>query len=77
MGGKTMTPQELLTAKNQDLIASLAAMKRAAALARQQAIQTNTAIVILKDKQIIRLTAEDIRKEDRARESTGDNTVSQ
>lgn len=68
-----MTPQELNTAKNQDLIASLAAMKRAAALARQQAIQTDTAIVILKDQKIVRLTAEDIRKEDRTRESNGRN----
>lgn len=68
-----MTPQELNSAKNQDLIASLAAMKRAAALARQQAIQTDTAIVILKDQKIVRLTAEDIRKEDRPGEPAGRN----
>jgi hypothetical protein len=65
MGGKVMTPQELNTAKNQDLIASLAAMKRAAAFARKQAIQTDTAIVVLKDQKIIRLTAEDILREER------------
>ncbi len=58
-----MTQQELNTAKDKDLIASVAAMKRAAALARKQAIQTDTAIVVVKEKKIVRLTAEDIRKE--------------
>lgn len=58
-----MTQQELNRAKDQDLVASLAAMKRAAALARKQAMQTDTAIVVLKDQKIVRLTADDIRKE--------------
>jgi hypothetical protein len=59
-----MTEQELNTAKDKDLIASLGAMKRAAAQARKQAIQTDTAIVVLKDQKIVRLTAEEIRKEE-------------
>lgn len=59
-----MTPHELHKAKNQDLVASLQAMQRAAALARKQAIQTDTAIVVLKDQEIVRLTAEEIRKEE-------------
>lgn len=58
-----MTEQELNSAKDKDLIASLTAMKRAAQ-ARKQAIQTDTAIVVLKDQQIVRLTAEEIRKEE-------------
>ena len=61
-----MTQQELNTAKDQDLIASVAAMKRAAALARKQAMQTDTAIVVLKDQKIVRLTADEIRKEGQA-----------
>lgn len=59
-----MTQQELHKAKDKDLIASLAAMKRAAAQARKQAIQTDTAIVVLKDQKIVRLTAEEIRQEE-------------
>ena len=58
-----MTQHELNKAKDKDLVASLAAIKRAAALARKQAIQTDTAIVVLKDQKIIRLTAEEIRQE--------------
>lgn len=58
-----MTEQELNSAKDKDLIASLTAMKRAAQ-ARKQAIQTDTAIVVPKDQQIVRLTAEEIRKEE-------------
>lgn len=58
-----MTQKELDTAKDKDLINSLAAMKRAALLARKQAIQTNTAIIMVKEQKIVRLTAEEIRKE--------------
>lgn len=61
-----MTQHELHNAKDKDLIASLEAIKRAAALARKQAIQTDTAIVVLKDQKIIRLTAEEIRQEGQA-----------
>ena len=61
-----MMQHELHHAKDKDLIASLEAIKRAAALARKQAIQTDTAIVVLKDQKIIRLTAEEIRQEGRA-----------
>lgn len=61
-----MTPHELHNAKDKDIIASLGAIKRAAALARQLAIQTDTAIVVLKDEKITRLTAEEIRQEGKA-----------
>lgn len=61
-----MTPHELRHAKDKDLIASLEAIKRATALARKQAVQTDTAIVVLKDQKIIRLTAEEIRQEGQA-----------
>ncbi len=58
-----MIQQELDAAKDKDLITSLAAIKRAAALARKQAIQTDTAIVVVKGHKIVRLTAEVLRKE--------------
>lgn len=59
-----MSPQELSTAKDPDLKASMEAMKRAAALARKLAIQTDTAVVLVKDGEIVRLTAEELRKEE-------------
>lgn len=58
-----MTQKELSKAKDHDLITSVAAMKRAAALARKQAVQTDTAIVVVKNQKIVRVTAEEIRKE--------------
>ena len=61
-----MTQQELSKAKNPDLRASLAAMRRAAEMARSTAIQTNTEIVIVKDGKPVRITAEELRQEQRA-----------
>jgi hypothetical protein len=60
MGRKSMKPNELFKAKNQDLISSAASMHRAAALARQVAIQTGTAIVFVKDEKIIRCTTAEL-----------------
>lgn len=58
-----MTPQELSKAKNPDLRASLVAMRRAAAMARQVALRTNTAIVIVKDGKPVRIPADELREE--------------
>jgi hypothetical protein len=58
-----MTQQELSKAKNPDLRASLAAMRRAAEMARRTAIQTNTEIVIVRDGKPVRVTAEELRRE--------------
>lgn len=57
-----MTQQELFQAKDPDLIASLGAMKRAAALARKVAMQTDTGIVLVKDQRIVRVSAEELRR---------------
>ncbi|MBP7002501.1 hypothetical protein [Amaricoccus sp.] len=57
-----MKPQDLSKASNPDLRASLAAMLRAARIARETAIQTNTEIVIAKDGKPLRITAEELRK---------------
>ena len=60
-----MTQQELSKAKSPDQRASLAAMRRAAEMARSIAIQTNTEIVIVKDGKLVRISAEELRKERR------------
>ena len=56
-----MTKQELDKAQNPDLRASLAAMRRAAAAARETAMQTNTAIVMVKDGKPVRISADELR----------------
>jgi hypothetical protein len=58
-----MTQQELALARNADLRASLSAIQRAALQARRIAIQTNTAIVVMRDGALTRVEAEELRKE--------------
>ena len=58
-----MTQQELCKAKDQDLIASVAAMKRAAAMARQVAVQTGTRIVVNVNDTIVWRTALQLQAE--------------
>ena len=60
-----MTQQELSKATNPDLRASLLAMRRAAEMARKTAIQTDTEIVVVRDGKPVRITAEELRKEQR------------
>ena len=45
---------------NPDLRAAPAAMQRAAESAEQLAIQTRTAVVVIKDSQLVRMTAEQL-----------------
>ncbi len=56
-----MTQDQLTEARDRDLPASLAAMRRAAQAAREQAVRTNTAIVVLRDGEAVRITAEELR----------------
>jgi hypothetical protein len=42
---------------------AMAALERAAEMARRIAIQTETAIVIIQDGKLIRITAEELRKQ--------------
>ena len=58
-----MNPETLLNAKNPLLAASFVALKRAAKIAREIAIQTNTSIVIMRDGKIVHLSAEQLKKE--------------
>ena len=61
-----MKPQELVKAKDPDLLASLQALERAAKLARKTALQTDTGIVIVQDNQIVHVSAEQLRREQSA-----------
>jgi hypothetical protein len=58
-----MKRQELSEAKNPDLRGSLAAMRRAAEMARRTAIRTDTEIVVVKDGKPVRIPADELRRE--------------
>ncbi|MBE7562967.1 hypothetical protein H7F10_08365 [Acidithiobacillus sp. HP-6] len=60
------TGKDIAQARNPDLRASMAAMRRAAQLARQIAIQTNTGIVMVRDGQCVRISAQELREADAA-----------
>ena len=57
-----MNGKDITKAKDPILRASPAAMERAAALARKIAIETDTAIVLVKDGKVIRIPASELRK---------------
>jgi len=57
-----MTQDQLSQAKDKDLPASLIALRRAARMAREQAVRTDTAIVVIRDRLPVRVTAEELRK---------------
>ncbi|MEK8088232.1 hypothetical protein [Thermithiobacillus plumbiphilus] len=61
-----MTREELSKAKDPELVASIQAIKRAAAMARKIAVQTDTGIVIMKDDKLVRVSAEQLRIEHKA-----------
>ena len=63
MGIKPVNAKDISKAKNPDQRASLAALQRAAALARETAIQTNTNIVIEKDGKLVWISAEELRRQ--------------
>ena len=62
MGRKPMNGRDLSKARNPDLRSSLAAMRRAADQARQTALQTGTALVVVRDGKLVRIPAEQLRK---------------
>jgi len=62
MGRTILTEEQLSQARDKDLPASLTAMRRAARLAREQAVRTNTAIVVFRDQKPVRVTADELRK---------------
>ena len=53
---------DVTLSKNPDIRASLAGMRRAAALARQTAIQTDTEILLVRDGKPVRISAAELRE---------------
>ncbi len=62
MGSEPMTERDLSKASNPDLRASFAALRRAAKMARETALQTNTGIVIVRDGKPVRISAAELRE---------------
>lgn len=60
---KHMKLHDIFNAKSSELRASLAAIRRAAALARKTAIDTNTHLVVVVDGALVRIPAEQLRRE--------------
>ena len=58
-----MKTKDISEAKDPDLRASVAAMHRAAQMARETAIRTGTDLVVMKNGQIIRIPAQVLRAE--------------
>ena len=58
-----MKTNDITKAENPVLRGSLGALQRSAAAARKVAIQTDTHLVIVKDGQLLRLSAEALRQQ--------------
>lgn len=56
-----MKPKDISEAKDPDLRTSLAALRRAAHLARETAIRTGTSLIVFKDGKLIRISAQTLR----------------
>ncbi|MFT3758037.1 MULTISPECIES: hypothetical protein [unclassified Thauera] len=63
-----MTANDISTAKDPDLRASMAAIRRAAEQARKTAIQTDTGIVIVRNGQVVHVPAEELQQQERESE---------
>jgi len=61
-----MNGKEIERSSNPDVLDAMAAMERAAEMARKIAIQTETAIIIVQDGKRMRVTAEELRKQQAA-----------
>lgn len=70
-----MTCKDISLARSPLLKGSMAAMERAAAMAREIAIQTNTAIILVKDGKVKRVTADELRREDAERKLAEQRTA--
>lgn len=57
-----MKAQDISQARDPILRGSLAAMQRAAELARKTAIQTDTGIVVVRDGKIVHVSAQELRR---------------
>lgn len=59
-----MKTNDITKAQDPTLRGSLNALRRSAAAARKVAIQTDTHLVVVKDGQLLRLSAEELRRSD-------------
>jgi hypothetical protein len=64
MGRKLMINNDISNAKDPDLRNALAALRRATLMARKTAIQTGTSIVVVRDGQMIRISADELRRQE-------------
>ena len=67
-----MNTKDISQAKNADLRGSLPALQRAAKLARQIAIETNTGIVVVSEGRLIFVEASTLREELQTSRSVSD-----
>jgi mRNA degradation ribonuclease J1/J2 len=58
-----MNPRDISTSNDPVMRGSLAALHRAAEMARQTAIQTNTYLVVVENGQLLKIPPEQLRKE--------------
>ena len=61
MGRSSVTQEQMSQARDKDIPASLIAMQRAAHMARQQAVRTDTAIIVIRNDKPVRITADELR----------------
>jgi hypothetical protein len=64
MGRKLMINNDISNAKDPDLRNALVALRRATLMARKTAIQTGTNIVVVRDGRIIRISADELRRQE-------------
>ena len=64
-----MSANDISTAQDPDLRASLGALRRAAQQARKTAIQTETNLVIVKDGRLQRISADELRQQAKAQKA--------
>jgi hypothetical protein len=64
MGRKLMINNDISNAKDPDLRNALAALRRATLMARKTAIQTGTNIVVVRDGRMIRISADELRRQE-------------
>ena len=57
-----MKTEDITNITDDDVLGSMAAMQRAALEARKIAIQTNTAIIVMQDGKMVRITADELRQ---------------
>lgn len=57
-----MKPRDISQARNPDLRASQAALRRASQLARKTAIQTSTNLVVVRNGKVVKISPDELRR---------------